>query len=107
MAKLSKKVKIILCALIASCCAAGITLGVVLSRNNEGGITRVEHSINVEASEYAEVCADKATAKFNEVVHISVTNIKEGYELKEITANNRKIDNNSFIMPDEDVRKRR
>ncbi len=60
--------------------------------------------ISYEENENCTIVLSKTAANKNEVIQVSVSNIKTGYELEKITANGMKINKDgTFIMPNEDV----
>ena len=61
------------------------------------------HNITYVENDKCTITLSKTEAKIDEVVEVIVSEISEGYELHKITANEFVIDNNSFIMPNEDV----
>lgn len=72
--------------------------------SNKSSISEVlEHKLTVIENENCTITLSKELAKRDEIIEVSVTDIVEGYEVHKITANGYKIDNNSFIMPNEDV----
>lgn len=63
----------------------------------------LEHKITYVENEYCTITLSKEVAKRDEKIVVTVSEIKEGYEVHKITANGYIIDNNEFIMPNEDV----
>lgn len=74
-----------------------------LSGTSSTETKNLEHNITIVENENCTITLSKDKAVRDEVITITVTNISEGLELHKITANNFTIDNNSFIMPNEDV----
>lgn len=64
---------------------------------------RTEFSITYVENENCDISLSKELAKRDEKIEITVSNIKEGYEVHKVTANGYIVDDFSFIMPSEDV----
>ena len=61
------------------------------------------YNITIKENPNCKISVSKAKASRNEVIEVSVTDIKEGYAIDKITANGNKIANSQFVMPNEDV----
>lgn len=61
------------------------------------------YSITYRENENCSISLSKTTATRNEVIEVYVDDIVEGYVVEKITANGFKIDDNTFIMPNENV----
>ena len=73
------------------------------STNESTSVVVKTYSISYSENEHCKISLSKTEASRNEVVEVYVNDIDEGYEIDKITANGFKIDDNSFIMPNEDV----
>lgn len=62
-----------------------------------------QYKITYERNDMCDISLSKELADVNEEIEVIISNITDGYELDKITANDMKIDNNKFIMPNEDV----
>lgn len=71
--------------------------------NNSSINQQLKHNITFVENDKCTITLSKTEAERDEVVEVTVTEISEGYELQKITANGFTIDNNLFIMPNEDV----
>ncbi|MBQ4060900.1 MAG: hypothetical protein IJD46_02615 [Bacilli bacterium] len=61
------------------------------------------YEITIKENPNCKISVSKTVASRNETIEVFVTDIKSGYEVSKITVNGMKIDNNKFIMPNENV----
>ena len=80
-----------------------VSLLLSLTSCNSGIIEYENHSISIIKNEFIRASVSTNEAKINDLITINIEEISPNYELRYITANNHRIDDFSFLMPNEDV----
>ena len=81
----------------------GVSLTSCKPVNSSSQVAEQTYKVSYVENENCSIVLSKSEAKVNDIISVEVKSIKEGYEVHKITCNGMKIDENSFVMPREDV----
>lgn len=81
----------------------GLTLSSCKPVNSSSEVIEESYKITYVENDNCTIELSKNEAKANEKIEVAVIDINKDYQLNKITVNDMVIDNNSFIMPKEDV----